>query len=161
MKNKTILLGLNELNVEYILFYINKGLLPNFKKLFDSQKPIETISEDEYSNCVAQIGDLHNFDKIELFGGRIISGDLLKLNLKDKTFDLKQLIKGQKVEILCIRTKLILFFLAVFGKGSLFTLTKPYEKIKVRPTDTILFHCAGEPHPQEFNLANIKSFQRG
>jgi hypothetical protein len=119
------------------------------------------ISEDEYSNCVAQIGDLHNFDKIELFGGRIISGDLLKLNLKDKTFDLKQLIKGQKVEILCIRTKLILFFLAVFGKGSLFTLTKPYEKIKVRPTDTILFHCAGEPHPQEFNLANIKSFQRG
>ena len=26
---------------------------------------------------------------------------------------------------------------------------------------SVLFHCAGEPHPQEFNLANIKSFQRG
>lgn len=48
MKNKTILLGLNELNIEYILFYINKGLLPNFKKLFEFQYPIETISENEY-----------------------------------------------------------------------------------------------------------------
>ena len=36
MKNKTILLGLNELNIEYILFYIEQGLLPNFKKLFEA-----------------------------------------------------------------------------------------------------------------------------
>ncbi len=48
MKNKTILLGLNELNFDYIKFYVNKGLLPNFKKLFDLQPPIETISENEY-----------------------------------------------------------------------------------------------------------------
>lgn len=49
MKNKTILLGLNELNIEYILFYIEKGLLPNFRKLFELQKPIETFSENDYS----------------------------------------------------------------------------------------------------------------
>jgi hypothetical protein len=46
--NKTILLGLNELNFDYIKFYISQGLLPNFKKLFDSQPPIETVSENEY-----------------------------------------------------------------------------------------------------------------
>ena len=48
MKNKTILLGLNELNFDYIKFFINEGLLPNFKKIFDIQPPIETVSEDEY-----------------------------------------------------------------------------------------------------------------
>lgn len=48
MKKKTILLGLNELNFDYIKFYIKKGLLPNFKKLFDLQPPIESISENEY-----------------------------------------------------------------------------------------------------------------
>lgn len=48
MKNKTILLGLNELNFDYIKFYISKGLLPNFKKLFEAQPPIETVSENEY-----------------------------------------------------------------------------------------------------------------
>ena len=48
MKKKSILLGLNELNFDYIQFYVNNGLLPNFKKLFDFQLPIETISESEY-----------------------------------------------------------------------------------------------------------------
>jgi hypothetical protein len=48
MKSKTILLGLNELNFDYIKFYIGKGLLPNFKKIFEIQKPIETFSEQEY-----------------------------------------------------------------------------------------------------------------
>ena len=48
MKNKTILLGLNELNFDYIKFYINLGLLPNFNKIFEIQSPLETISEKEH-----------------------------------------------------------------------------------------------------------------
>ena len=48
MKNKTILLGLNELNFDYIKFYINQGFLPNFKKIFEIQTPVETVSEKEY-----------------------------------------------------------------------------------------------------------------
>ena len=48
MKKKTILLALNEINFDYINFYINKGLLPNFKKIFEIQSPIETDSEKEY-----------------------------------------------------------------------------------------------------------------
>ena len=47
MKNKTVLLGLNELNFDYINFYINQGLLPNFKIIFDIQPPVETESEKE------------------------------------------------------------------------------------------------------------------
>jgi len=43
MKNKTIVLGLNELNFDYIKFYIDQGLLPNFKKIFDFRSPLETI----------------------------------------------------------------------------------------------------------------------
>lgn len=48
MKNKTILLGLNELNFQFINFYIKKGLLKNFKKIFEIQSPITTDSEKEY-----------------------------------------------------------------------------------------------------------------
>jgi hypothetical protein len=48
MKNKTILVGLNELNFDYIKFYINQGLLLNFKKIFEIQPPIETVSENDY-----------------------------------------------------------------------------------------------------------------
>lgn len=45
---KTILLGLNELNFEYIKFYSEKGILPNFKTIFNNYKVVETQSEDEY-----------------------------------------------------------------------------------------------------------------
>ncbi len=48
MKEKTILLGLNELNFEYIKFYIGQGELPNFKNLFEANSIIETSSEDKY-----------------------------------------------------------------------------------------------------------------
>ena len=50
MKNsKTVLLGLNELNFEYINKYIEMGELPNFKRLFNIQKPIKTNSEKKYN----------------------------------------------------------------------------------------------------------------
>ena len=45
---KTVLIGLNELNFEFIRYYSKKGLLKNFNKLFSIQKPIKTISESEY-----------------------------------------------------------------------------------------------------------------
>jgi hypothetical protein len=45
---KTILLGLNELNFEYIKFYSTKGLLPNFKIFSPTTRFVETQSEDEY-----------------------------------------------------------------------------------------------------------------
>ena len=48
MKNRTIFLGLNELNFDYIKSYIKQGLLPNFKTIFEIQKPIETVSENNY-----------------------------------------------------------------------------------------------------------------
>ena len=46
--NSFDLSGLNELNLEYIKFYSNKRLLPNFKKLFDNFELIETDSEKKY-----------------------------------------------------------------------------------------------------------------
>ena len=48
MKQKLLLLGLNEINFEYIERYIQQGLLPNFKKLFEEHGYIQTTSENEY-----------------------------------------------------------------------------------------------------------------
>lgn len=48
MEKKTILLGLNELNVDFIKHYIKNGHLPNFKYLIDQYGYTETISENKY-----------------------------------------------------------------------------------------------------------------
>lgn len=45
---KTILVGLNELNFEFIERYIEQGHLPNFKYIFDNFGYKETTSESEY-----------------------------------------------------------------------------------------------------------------
>ncbi len=47
-KSKTILLGLNELNFDYIKYYNSIGLLPNIKRLFETYGYTETTSENEY-----------------------------------------------------------------------------------------------------------------
>jgi hypothetical protein len=119
------------------------------------------IPEEDYLYCSNLIDDLHNFDQIEMFGGRVISGDLLKLNLSEKSIPLNQLSKGQKVEVLCVRAKLLLFFIAFLGNRSLFRLGSPFEEVTAHPWDNILFHAAGDPKPKQIQLAQIKSFQRG
>lgn len=48
MKQKVILLGLNEINFDFVQGYINKGYLPAFKQLFEKYGYIETTSEDKY-----------------------------------------------------------------------------------------------------------------
>jgi hypothetical protein len=48
MKNKLIFIGLNELNFEYINYYISQGKLPIFKKIFSEYGYSETTSEGEY-----------------------------------------------------------------------------------------------------------------
>lgn len=48
MSNKLLLLGLNEINFEYLEFYISKGFLPNFKNFFEKHSYSETTSESKY-----------------------------------------------------------------------------------------------------------------
>jgi hypothetical protein len=48
MRKKTILLGLNELNFEFIEKYASLGYLPNFKNLFEKFGYKETVSENKY-----------------------------------------------------------------------------------------------------------------
>jgi len=48
MKQKVILLGLNELNFDYIEAYINQGHLPNFKTLYAQNGFCQTTSENKY-----------------------------------------------------------------------------------------------------------------
>lgn len=48
MKKTIILLGLNELNIDFIKYYADRGLLPNFKYLLENFGYIETTSEYKY-----------------------------------------------------------------------------------------------------------------
>lgn len=82
----TILFCLNELNFDYIKFYSNKGLLPNFKLLFHDYEVVKTLSEDKYEllepwiqwvtvhtgksfneHKIFRLGDIVDSDEIQIF----------------------------------------------------------------------------------------------
>lgn len=48
MSKPVLLLGLNELNFDYIQYYVDQGLLPSFGKLIKEYGIVETTSESEY-----------------------------------------------------------------------------------------------------------------
>lgn len=48
MNKQTVLIGLNEINFDFLDYYISQGELPNFKRLFEKSNRIETESESEY-----------------------------------------------------------------------------------------------------------------
>ena len=48
MNERSILLGLNEINFEFVQKYIDRGLLPNFKLIFSKHGYKTTTSESSY-----------------------------------------------------------------------------------------------------------------
>jgi len=48
MKSRTILIGLNEINFDFLKAYIDKGHLKHFAALLSDSKVIQTTSEDKY-----------------------------------------------------------------------------------------------------------------
>jgi len=48
MNKNTILIGLNEINFDFLEVYIRKGHLKNFAELFKNSKITKTVSESKY-----------------------------------------------------------------------------------------------------------------
>lgn len=113
MEKKTILLGLNELNFDYIQSYVSQGYLKNFEKLLDTHHLIETESEKEYrllepwiqwvtlhtgksydEHKIFRLGDIINFSDEQIFESLESKGLTVgavspfnaKNNLKDPVF---------------------------------------------------------------------------
>lgn len=121
----------------------------------------KAVPKHDYKNAVQAISALETFDKIELLGGRVISGDLLELRVESDRIPLKSMPSGSDVKVLCARNKLFLFFSALFGSAPLMSLSHPFGTVSLNPEAKVLFHQAGEPKPEEINIARIVRMLRG
>lgn len=119
------------------------------------------IPTRDYDVATHAISQLETFDKLELYGGRVLSGDLLELRANGQSIPLKNLPSGGIVRVECVRSKLISFFAAVFGSGPMIGLSEPYKSIPASPRDRVLFHAAGQEKPEEFKLSRIVRMVRG
>src|SRR5690242_10346720 len=86
MREKIILIGLNEINFSYVEEYIKLGYLPAFKKLFSNHGYKRTISENEYQLLEPWIqwvsihtGKMYNEHKVFRLGDIVERDDLKQL----------------------------------------------------------------------------------
>lgn len=119
------------------------------------------ISTRDYDSATSAVSHLETFDQLELYGGRVLSGDLLELRANGHSRPLKDLPSGRTIEVECIRNKLILFIVAVFGAGPMIWLSELGKSSPATPRDRILFHAAGQRKPEEFALSRIVRLVRG
>ncbi|NIY98384.1 NERD domain-containing protein, partial [Salipiger sp. HF18] len=102
----------------------------------------------DYDAATRAISQLESFDKLELYGGKVLSGDLLELRVNGQSIPLKDLPSGGIVRVECIRSKLISFFAAVFGSRPMIWLSEPFGSVPASPRDRVLFHPAGQEKPE-------------
>jgi hypothetical protein len=121
----------------------------------------KAVPSRDYAAAVKAITSLETFDKLELLGGRILSGDLLELRSGQNRHPLKSISSGSEVSVVCQRNKILLFLSALLGSSPLISLSQPFDTFAVRPTDKILFHQAGMPKPEEFEIDRIVRMVRG
>ncbi len=121
----------------------------------------EAVPSGDYNASVQAISALETFDKIKLFGGRVIAGDLLELRTREGTHSLKSIQSGSDVRVMCKRNRVFLFFSALLGSKPLMALGPPLSNLSVKAGDRVLFHQAGVPKPEEIDIASIARMIRG
>jgi len=119
------------------------------------------IPTRDFNTGTQIISQLESFDRIELYGGRVICGDLRKLRTNGQSIDLKQLPQGESVRVECIRNKLLSFLSALFGTSPMIALSSPLQSIPVSSQDHVLFHMAGQKKPEEIKISRIVQLIRG
>ncbi|MGL6260378.1 nuclease-related domain-containing protein [Vibrio sp. WXL210] len=105
---------------------------------------------------------LRTWDEVELFGGRIISGDALKLVLESQPYDLKDKQGGEGFRLRWVRNRIWSLLLAKRGK-SLGKIKLAKGKLDVSPLadNYVLFHAAGDPKPTKIPLKQVEAFVKG
>ena len=119
------------------------------------------MNKNMFNRTQKLLSGLETWDKVVLHGGRVVTGDLLKLYTATKNIDLKRLPSGTKCKVSWNRSKVLGLAQALLTKKSLGTIKLPNEKLSISPSDTIKFHFAGEPSPSIISVKDIEMVIRG
>ncbi len=105
--------------------------------------------------------NLPTWDKLGLFGEKIINGDAIKLMINNQTYNLTRLANGDRIDFFWTRNKVGGLVKALLFNNSMGHIFINGQKIPISTTDQILFHKAGEEEPSIFELGNVKFLLKG
>jgi hypothetical protein len=104
------------------------------------------------------ISKLETWDKVVLYGGKVLTGDCLKLFADSSPINFKSLPSGSRFKVAWTRQKVLGILQVLLTKIPLGRIRMPDKWIPVKPKDILKFHCAGDEHPCEINMQNVNYY---
>ena len=121
----------------------------------------DAMNKDTFYRTQQLLSGLETWDKVILYGGRVVTGDLLKLYTTAKNIDLKKLPSGTKCKVTWNRSKVLGLAQILLIKKSLGMIKLPNKKLPISPLDKIKFHFAGQKSPASILMKDVEMIIRG
>jgi hypothetical protein len=115
----------------------------------------------QFAAAQQALSSLETWDKLVLWGGKVLTGDCLKLITPSLTVDLKSLPSGTRCKISWTRSRAIGLLQSLVTAAPLGRIRLPDNRLPIKPMDVLKFHNAGEEKPCEVLMRNVDMVIRG
>ena len=116
------------------------------------------IPRDRYARIVALLSATETWDRLHVYGGRVVSGDVVGLKVGPKTYrraDLAGLTAGRPIRLGWTRRPLWGLLKALTGLGPLGRIDLGPSRLPLSPSDTVTFHAVGAESAAPVKLVEI------
>ncbi len=121
----------------------------------------DAMNNSTFEKTQKALAKLQTWDKVVLHGGRILTGDALVLKLESKKIRMKSLQSNTEYRLKWNRSKFFGLLQVLLTKISLGKIKLKDGWHKIKTTDTLKFHLAGDPSPVYIPLRDVDLIVRG
>jgi hypothetical protein len=116
------------------------------------------ISARQYERIVACLSETESWDKLQFYGTKVVTGDVVSLRVGPKTYRKPELVEVSghlPIRLGWTRGRIVGLLKAITGIGSLGSLYLGKDRLGVSAGDTVTFHAAGNREPTSRNLVEM------
>ena len=146
---------------ERVLFSIVEICLAQEKSKIVLDGLFNSLNREDLGKMKELFMNLPTWDKLGLYGEKIINGDAIKLIINNRAYNLARIASGNRIDFYWTRNKVGGLFKALLFNNSLGHTYVGGQKIPISTTDQVLFHKAGKEEPMYFELGNIEYVIKG
>jgi len=122
----------------------------------------KAVNRRLFKNAVKALSELRTWDLIGCYGGRMLQGDGLSLRCNGKSYDLKKLERGKRLEFKWQRNRVVGLLGTLLTRRPIGKVRGLEKKTALDPrTATLHFHAVGQPSPTSLSLKQLEWFVRG
>ena len=116
------------------------------------------IPPREYEKIVAWLSEVGTWDRLQFYGTKVVTGDVVSVRLGPRTYRKPELVEmsgNLPLRLGWTRGRVVGLLRAITGIGSLGSLYLGRDRLAVPPGDTVTFHAVGDREPTSRKLVEL------